>query len=217
MKHYCMYQLCGELLWLLPEKAIYWPAEKTLLLSDLHLGKAGHFRKSGLYVPGAIMDRDLQKLETILKEYEIERIVVLGDLFHSRHNHEWEIFGEWLADKPLVKVDLVIGNHDILGIEKYTLYTIRVHQQTLHLGPFTLRHHPLSGGESEVGYVLCGHIHPSFLIQGKGRQNLKFPCFIFGDRQGILPAFGHFTGAALVKPEKEDVVFVVVDSIVLKI
>ena len=33
-------QLAGEELWLLPEKAIYWPAQQALLIADVHFGKA---------------------------------------------------------------------------------------------------------------------------------------------------------------------------------
>ena len=31
--------------------AIFWKEKNTLLLADIHLGKVGHFRKSGIPVP----------------------------------------------------------------------------------------------------------------------------------------------------------------------
>ena len=31
--------------------AIFWKEKDTLLLADIHLGKVGHFRKSGIPVP----------------------------------------------------------------------------------------------------------------------------------------------------------------------
>jgi len=31
---------CGQTLWLLADKAIYWPARRALLVADLHIGKA---------------------------------------------------------------------------------------------------------------------------------------------------------------------------------
>jgi DNA ligase-associated metallophosphoesterase len=216
MMNYLIHHLCGEEFWLMPEKAIYWPSEKILLVSDMHLGKAGHFRKSGLYVPGDLLDGDLYKMDELLNKYDIKNVIFLGDLFHNRHNHEWEIFGQWRTTHADVKLDLVIGNHDILGEEKYCKYSIEVHKESLRKGPFLLRHHPLGDHETD-SYVLCGHIHPSYLLQGKGRQYLTFPCFIFDQRQGILPAFGRFTGSTLVKAEKKSLVYVVVESIVLKI
>jgi hypothetical protein len=30
-----------------PERVMYWEKQKTLIIADLHIGKTGHFRKSG--------------------------------------------------------------------------------------------------------------------------------------------------------------------------
>ncbi|MGB1945109.1 MAG: hypothetical protein ACPHM0_05405, partial [Flavobacteriales bacterium] len=46
-------------MWLLPQKAIMWPAQSMLIVSDLHLAKAEHFRSKGLPVPPTV---DLQTL-----------------------------------------------------------------------------------------------------------------------------------------------------------
>ena len=41
--------------------AVFWKEKNTLLLADIHLGKVGHFRKSGIPVPrkagGAFYDK----------------------------------------------------------------------------------------------------------------------------------------------------------------
>ena len=36
---------------LLPEKALYKEDERLLIIADVHLGKASHFRKEGVYMP----------------------------------------------------------------------------------------------------------------------------------------------------------------------
>ena len=41
----------GQTLILHPAKAIFWKEKSRLLLADVHLGKAGHFRKVGIPVP----------------------------------------------------------------------------------------------------------------------------------------------------------------------
>jgi metallophosphoesterase superfamily enzyme len=58
----------GELLSLLPEKAIYWKSRKALLIADLHLGKAGHFRKHGIAVPGRVEQNNLCRLSGLILE-----------------------------------------------------------------------------------------------------------------------------------------------------
>ena len=49
----------GETLTLDKERAIYWPAQELLIISDLHIGKPAHFRKHGIQVPSTIGDQDL--------------------------------------------------------------------------------------------------------------------------------------------------------------
>ena len=41
----------GAALHLLPQKAAWWPAERTLLVADAHIGKAVSFRRLGVPVP----------------------------------------------------------------------------------------------------------------------------------------------------------------------
>jgi hypothetical protein len=41
---------------------------------------------------------------------------------------------------------------------------------------------------------------------------MTLPCFYFGKDQGILPAFGSFTGMALIAPQKDDRIFVIAEN-----
>ena len=99
---------------LLPEKAIWWARKRTLILSDLHLGKAGHFRKSGLAAPGQINEDNLNRLTRLLQLHPSDRLLILGDLFHSTQNREWDDFAAWRMQYPELTVQLVAGNHDLL-------------------------------------------------------------------------------------------------------
>jgi metallophosphoesterase superfamily enzyme len=65
------------------------------------------------------------------------------------------------------------------------------------------------------GYALAGHIHPAVRLTERGGQSLRLPCFWFGARVGVLPAFGAFTGSARVRPRAGDQVFVVADGEVI--
>jgi metallophosphoesterase superfamily enzyme len=65
--------------------------------------------------------------------------------------------------------------------------------------------------------VLAGHLHPAVALGGPGRQRERLPCFLFGPRRGILPAFGSFTGAATVRPTAGERVFVVAGDEVLQV
>lgn len=206
------YQFLDQTLLLLPEKALYWKDREMLILADVHLGKAGHFRKSGIPVSDLVHSRDLYIIEKLINQYEPKEVIFLGDLFHSDHNQGWEIFRRWVRSRTPLQFILVLGNHDVLEAPAYHIKNLEV-IQVLDCPPFSLTHIP----EETSLYNLAGHIHPALRLRGKGRQSLRLPCFYFGKDNGILPAFGNFTGTARITPGKEDNLFVIADSKVVKV
>ncbi|TXD50975.1 DEAD/DEAH box helicase, partial [Ralstonia sp. TCR112] len=44
-------QCAGETVWLLPERALWWPVQRMLMVADAHFGKAATFRARGVPVP----------------------------------------------------------------------------------------------------------------------------------------------------------------------
>lgn len=115
-----------------------------------------------------------------------------------------------------IKFELVIGNHDIMDLKRYKEANLHLHEEGLIIKPFIFTHHPLE--EVPFGlFNLCGHIHPGVRLSGKGRSSLRLPCFYFGEEQGILPAFGEFTGTYVIQPKKEDHVFVIAEEKVFRV
>lgn len=202
--------------WLLPEKAIYWQKRKTLLVADLHIGKSGHFRKHGIAVPGDVNQSNLKSLSNILEGTSAEHLIILGDLFHSDINQEWQQFIQWRKQYKQLEVSLVIGNHDILEKENYHSGIINIFKK-MTMNPFLMVHdlEELDSAIDKDQYILSGHIHPAVKLKGKGRQSLKLSCFYFNNNYGILPAFGEFTGTYTIEPEENDRVFIIADTQIL--
>ena len=48
------YQLLGQNFSVHSEKGLFWEEQHALIISDVHLGKAGHFRKHGVPIPRQI-------------------------------------------------------------------------------------------------------------------------------------------------------------------
>ncbi|MDX1543247.1 MAG: ligase-associated DNA damage response endonuclease PdeM [Christiangramia sp.] len=187
-----------------PSGAVYWPEQEVLLIADVHLGKISHFRKHGSAVPVKAIANNFRKMDKLLKEFDPEHIVFLGDLFHSSKNMEWNIFEEWLSTLDN-QVYLIAGNHDIISPLKYEELGVKLFSELLVDG-FFLSHHP----EKRDGlFNLCGHIHPGYKMIGNGKQVLKLSCFFQSQHQLILPAFGDFTGNFFMEPEEEDRVFAI--------
>ena len=193
---------------LLPQRCIYWPAERTLLLSDVHLGKSSHFRKAGLPVPGTIAFADLGRIGNLIKELCVARVIFLGDLFHSDINREWLLLENFMEDYSSCEFILIKGNHDILPEAVYRQSRLKIVEEEMVIFPFLLTHHPPETRPVNNDlYTLCGHIHPAVLLKGKGNQQQKLACFYFGLHYGILPAFGKFTGFHKIKVSATDSVF----------
>ncbi|MDO1450924.1 ligase-associated DNA damage response endonuclease PdeM [Rhodocytophaga aerolata] len=209
------FSLLEQTLVLLPEKAIIWKEKGILLVADVHLGKVNHFRKSGIAVPQTVAITDYPVLDRILNQYTIQEVVFLGDLFHSQANHACVEFSKWVLNYQHIRFTLVKGNHDILPKSFYDTATISLCMQSLLNPPFIFSHTPLT--EPSPYYTLCGHIHPAVTLYGKGKQVLTLPCFYFGKSTGILPAFGSFTGKAIINPEPESRVFAIAGTVVKRI
>ena len=209
-------QLLDEDLLLLPQRAIFWLKHKALIIADVHLGKTGHFRKAGIAIPRDLEQNDLATLSDLVAEFKPERIIFLGDLFHSDINADWDWFTMWRQQFPHIVIDLIKGNHDIIADSHYTELNVILHKQLI-IGPFLMLHHPLNEAELQLvnQYVFCGHIHPGINLTGKGRQSLTLPCFAFGERQAILPSFGKFTGKVALRTAKTDKIYAVLKDKVI--
>jgi DNA ligase-associated metallophosphoesterase len=201
---------------LLPQKAMCMPSERILLIADLHLGKVNHYRKAGYPVPTKANDENTSVLIDLLNHCKPDRMIFLGDLFHSHYNEEWEVLGQVIRHFSSVSFELVMGNHDIMSTLQYERHSVKIHREELRIGNLLLTHAPLENLQPDV-YNLAGHIHPGARLYGKGRQALLLPCFHFGKRQGLLPAFGSFTGLYPVHAMKGDQVFVIADHEVIEI
>lgn len=202
------HRIKDQQLWLSPERCIFWEEEKTLILSDLHFGKTGHFRKSGIAVPPSVYREDLHRLLTQIQYFQPQQLLIVGDLFHSRENQELTLFRRWREDLPHLAVRLIKGNHDILEDEWYAGAGITVHTEQLHIGDFAFIH-DITEQEERNAYYFSGHIHPGVWISGMGKQALRFPCFYFGEDYAVLPAFSRFTGTASIDPSPGAHVFAI--------
>ncbi len=198
------------------ERCIFWEEKKTLILSDLHLGKTGHFRKAGIAIPQAIFKEDMQRLVTQLQFFNPVQVIVIGDMFHSDSNKEHDLFLKWRKDFEHISFHLVKGNHDILKASWYNDAGITISNCEITIGNFTFVHDFTDCEIPVNGYIFSGHIHPGISIRGVGKQSLRFPCFYFGHRYAVLPAFSRFTGLYGIKPKAGETVYALLSNNPLK-
>lgn len=190
---------------LLPGRAALLPASRTLLLSDLHLGKAATFRRAGIPVPEGSAQRDLARLESLVERHGAKRLLVLGDLFHARSGCTDAVREEFAAARARMAgtdVVLVLGNHDrplgklpdALGIDAVV--------PGLDEPPFHFVHEPsavVADGRRDL-FTIAGHLHPTVAIRSPSGDRLADRCFVAEESVLVLPAFGSFTGGHRITP-----------------
>lgn len=199
------------------DRTIFWEEKKALILSDLHLGKSGHFRKNGIGIPQNMFQEDMQRLMHNIQHFKAEQLIIVGDLFHSHNNKEHDLFLKWRHDVPYVAIHLILGNHDILAKDWYGQANIQLHHKILVKDGFVFTHDMDSITIEDGLYYFSGHIHPGVVMRGVGKQVLRFPCFYFSSSQAILPAFGRFTGIHPIEANKEDNVFVLAENSIFQL
>ena len=202
------------------DRSIYWEDQQALIVSDLHFGKTGHFRKAGIAVPQSLYKDDIQRLMAQIQYFKPKTLIVVGDMFHSHANKELELFARWRADFPDLLIQLVLGNHDILSRKWYSATSIDVSEGSLKVGCFCFQHDRGDCGIDEdagTEYIFSGHIHPGITIYGLGKQSLRFPCFYFTDTYCVLPAFSHFTGTVGIRPARHEHAFAIVNNTLMRI
>ena len=164
--------------WVLtPEGAAVHPVERTAVIADVHLGYEWARGGGGDALPAHSLGETLSKLASLLDRGGISRVVVAGDLVESplpcrRTAADVEQLRAWLDDRNINFVPLP-GNHDPV-----------VHpqpRQSLELAGWTISH-----GDRRVAASrqIVGHHHPALRANG-----LCAPCFVYGPRWIVLPAF----------------------------
>jgi DNA ligase-associated metallophosphoesterase len=209
-------ELAGQRLLMLPQRALFWPAERMLVIADIHFGKAASFRAGGIPVPRGTTTENLHALDALIDARQAAHLLFLGDFLHARHAHAAATIAaltEWRARRRGLDLTLVRGNHDRHAGDPPAHLRIEVVEEPWRVGPLLFAHHPQAHPD---GYVLAGHVHPVYRLASRG-DALRLPCFMFGADSGMLPSFGSFTGGHPVVPAPGARVFVTTDDSVIEV
>lgn len=210
-------EVSGIPLVLLADRAIFLPQTGSLIVADVHWGKTATFRAAAIPIPPGTTSTDLSRLSDVIRRTAATRLVVLGDLLHAR---TWKapqtrtVINAWRREHASLPITLIRGNHDVRAGGPTPDLDIESCNEPQVLDGLYLCHRPC---DHEDGYTLAGHVHPCFNLYGAGRQHERLPCFLFGQRLGLLPAFGSFTGMAPVQPAATDRLFVIAGDTVVKV
>ena len=179
------------LLEILPSRALFLPQTNELLICDIHLGKAEYFQQNGIPLTNNSDENNFTRIKTIVKKFNPDKLIILGDLFHSKFSID-KTLQQKVEDLPeLLKtnVELVLGNHDVgCDIKNLTISKIRKTKNII------FSHEPVILENNKI-LNICGHYHPKLYLKNNG-DKLSFRCFAMDKNKNVLylPAFGDLTG-----------------------
>lgn len=199
IKQAIVLEWAGQAIELLAQRAVYLPDSQTLLVADLHLGKAATYRKLGQPVPQGTTSETLARLSLALQLRPVRQLMVLGDFLHAAQVHKapqtLAAIEKWRAQQLHLAITLVRGNHDDRAGDPPKSLGIEVVDEPHVLDGFECRHEPPHvSGLRPSAFVFAGHTHPVVTLQGRARDRLRLLCFVVSPEACILPAFGAFTG-----------------------
>lgn len=199
-----------------PEHALFWKDKNMLIVADPHFGKAQIFRRNGIPVPKGTTADDLDRLSHVMDQLQPASLLFLGDLIHDRIDNYLEfsqLVSQWRQRCRNLQLILVTGNHDRFSKKSLAHFRFDQVAAEISMDPFVFTHKPKL---DNAFYGIAGHLHPAVTLKGKGHLKETLPCFCFGTRNALLPAFGGFTGKKVIRPTRDDKIFVIAGNEVLE-
>jgi hypothetical protein len=172
-----------------PQGALFWPAERALLVADLHLEKASWFARLGQFLPPYDSQQTLAALTDLVDRTGPERLYCLGDSFHDRFGCDRlpeAARAMLLALTTRLDWVWILGNHDP-GFADHCGGRL---VEEADVRGLTLRH---EADPRDPSPEISGHYHPKLRLQLRGKQ-VSRRCYVASETKLILPAFGSLTG-----------------------
>jgi DNA ligase-associated metallophosphoesterase len=189
-------RVAGAALTVLPDAAIWWEAERMLIVADLHLEKGSAFAARGIALPPYDTRTTLKRLAALVAHWKPKRLVALGDSFHDRAAETRMAEGDQAALSQLTQATnwtWITGNHDPVPPRRFGGHVL----EELTVGPLTFRHEPQPAPATGE---IAGHLHPCATVRVRGRR-LRRRCVVSDGTRAILPAFGAYAGGLNVLDE----------------
>ena len=158
--------------------AIWFAAERLLVVADLHWGYAASHRSRGNLVPWWGDDEIEQRLLALIRDYQPGEMIWLGDVVHAA---EGAARAEGFLRQSPVPVFLLAGNHD----RRWQAAGVR----SVVRSNWFFHHGDASPALPVRGVEVIGHHHPAASWYDGAGTYVKLPALVVAPRRIILPAF----------------------------
>jgi hypothetical protein len=186
----CRILLCGKSFIADRTGALYWPAEKTLIVSDLHLERGSYLTDQGVVMPPYDTASAFEKLEEALDRYDPGRVIALGDSFCADGEARLSAHdADWLYDLIEDRDWYWVNGPEQAPIAEAFGGTVLPH---LTLGGIKFRYEPV---RAPVSHEIAGRVHPVAQISEYGHV-MRGRCFVSNGMRLILPSIGKYSAGS---------------------
>jgi len=199
-------EICGQCLQGDSAGALYWPAERLLVVADLHLEKGSSFARRGVMLPPYDTAATLVSLAAVIARHNPRMVISLGDSFHDGEGAQRLSASDRATLSALQQGRdwiWISGNHD----PDPSADIGGVFSDCVSIGSFVFRHEP---GQWSDDNEIAGHLHPVARVNVRGRT-VSRKCFASDGRRLVMPAFGAFTGGLNVRDRAFAAIFDALD------
>jgi len=187
---------------------IYLSDIKALIISDLHLGYEESLQKRGVLVPKTMFKRIIKRLDWILDQVPVEKVILNGDIKHEFGTISVQEWREVLRlieyfEKKNIDVLAVKGNHDTIFGPIARKKEIKEVKEIRHKDILIVHGDYVPEKLSKI--IIIGHEHPAITLREKAKAE-KFKCFLKGAYKKsvliVIPSFNPLTeGSDVAKKE----------------
>jgi putative SbcD/Mre11-related phosphoesterase len=186
--------------------------DNTLIISDLHIGYEQALNREGIMVPRFQYKKILERLQEIINLFDVDRVVVNGDLKHEFGRitrQEWDEALNFIIflKNNFKEVILLKGNHDNFTKFIADKSDLEVYD-TYSMGDFIIMHGdkiPDDLMTIKESTIIIGHEHPCIGIRN-GERLEKIKCFLKGSYKDkkliVMPSFNFVTEGSDILHEK---------------
>lgn len=176
--------------------ALWLPAERMLVVADLHLEKGSSFAARGRMLPPYDTPATLSRLALAIARFSPRTVVALGDSFHDRgacnrmRTEDRATLTQLQAGRDWL---WITGNHDPEIPEDVGGEVVA----EIDVSGVTLRHEPGCGHDANE---IAGHLHPVAKVRMQGRA-VRRRCFAMSALRCVMPAMGAYAGGLNVRDQ----------------
>lgn len=176
--------LCGKSFVADSTGALFWPAENTLIVADLHLGRGSYLTEDGVVLPPYDTRSGFDKLEEVIDRYAPQKVIALGESFSGDVQLSFRDV-DWLKDLMEDREwHWVVGESrqsipEAVGGEVCPAHTV---------GAMRFRHEPT---RAPVGHEIAGGMHPVACVTEYGHIT-RSRCFVSNGMRMVLPSLGDY-------------------------